>query len=71
MNKSGRVVVWILAFVAAVGVSFGILIGVGCMLGANACPFGDRQTTASSDGRTIWLAECAACHGMAGEGGRG
>ncbi len=66
----GSVKVWILAFVLTAGVGFGALVGIGCGLGANACPFTKTKTFASTDGRELWNHFCIGCHGADGRGGK-
>jgi mono/diheme cytochrome c family protein len=68
---TGSVKVWVLAFVVAAGVGFGAIVGIGCALGANACPFSKPKPFTSTDGEVIWLARCAFCHGRDGKGDRG
>ena len=69
---TGSVKMWLLAFVVAAGVGFGTLVGVGCVVNANVCPFGDNQKISATEGREIWIqASCFACHGAEGQGGRG
>lgn len=71
MREDGSVKAWLLAFIAFAGIGMGTLIGVGCLVSANACPFRDQPKQTSRDGATLFLTNCAACHGRAGEGGRG
>lgn len=71
MNQIGAARTWLLAFVLVAGGGFAALLGIGCAVGANACPFRDAPKQTSTDGRTLWFANCAACHGPAGAGGRG
>lgn len=71
MRERGSAKAWVLAFIAFAGVGMGTLIGVGCLISANACPFRDQPKQTSRDGATLFLANCAACHGRAGEGGSG
>jgi len=72
MNENGAVKLWILAFVAIFVVGTGVLVGIGCALGANSCPFTKHEPVTTTDGHTLYLAmSCAACHGLGGEGGRG
>ena len=70
-RDAGLVRVWVLAFVLSAGLGFAALIGIGCVIGANACPFRDDPVITSTDGRTIWLNRCAACHGIEGRGVEG
>jgi mono/diheme cytochrome c family protein len=67
----GRARVWVLAFVVAAASGFGILVGVGCALRANACPFTKGKVVTTTDGRQLYGMDCAVCHGLNGEGGRG
>ena len=71
MDERGSVKAWVLAFVVAAATGFGALVGVGCAVGANVCPFSHSAPFTSTDGATIFAARCAQCHGPAGEGGRG
>ncbi|MGZ4105042.1 MAG: c-type cytochrome [Actinomycetota bacterium] len=71
MNQAGSVKVWVIAFVVAAVVGFGTLIGVGCALGANACPFTKQKPVTTTDGRTLYQLDCAVCHGLEGQGGTG
>ncbi|MFP5225560.1 MAG: c-type cytochrome [Actinomycetota bacterium] len=72
MNReSGSIKAWVLAFILASGLGFGALIGIGCAIGANACPFQERTPETSTDGREIFLRNCAVCHGIEAEGARG
>lgn len=64
----GSAKVWVLAFVAVAGVGLGGLIGIGCAIGANACPFTDRPAFTTTEGSEIFAARCALCHGPAAGG---
>lgn len=68
---SHRVMVIMLAFLGVSALALGGLIAIGCAIGANACPLSDRKPVAANDGRQIFVAECALCHGINGEGDRG
>ena len=68
MSEDGRALTWLLAFVAAAGLGFGALVGIGCAIGANACPFTEPDRIATTDGRALWNAKCIHCHGMSGAG---
>jgi mono/diheme cytochrome c family protein len=71
MRDAGSARAWVLAFIAFAGIGLGGLIGVGCALNANTCPFRKSAPLTTLDGATIWLARCAFCHGRTGEGDRG
>lgn len=71
MDERGSAKAWVLAFVIATVTGFGALIGIGCAIGANHCLFSKSAPFTSTDGATIYAAQCAHCHGRAGEGGRG
>jgi mono/diheme cytochrome c family protein len=71
MSEAGAVKTWILAFVVLVVVGFGTLVGVGCVVGANQCLFTKHKPQTSTDGQTLYAANCIACHGIRGEGGQG
>jgi mono/diheme cytochrome c family protein len=68
MTEAGSIKMWVLAFVLLAGAGFGALVGIGCAIGANACPFTKQTAQTSTDGRTLYLANCALCHGINGEG---
>lgn len=71
-GDQGLIRTWVIAFVIAAAVGFGGLIGIGCLVGANACPFGESpDSITSTEGRVIWLNRCAICHGREGGGGEG
>lgn len=71
MSARGNIKPWILAFVGAASLGFGTLIGVGCAVNANVCPFKPEKPLTTTDGRELYLARCVACHGLQGQGGRG
>lgn len=72
MRQSGSARAWVLAFILGPVVGLGGLLGLGCALGANACPFGDQAPTpVSATGREIFTINCASCHGVDASGGRG
>ena len=68
---TGSVKVWLLAFVVCAVVGFGALVGIGCGLGANACPFSKSAGITSTDGMTLYDQTCILCHGKDGKGLRG
>ncbi len=45
------------------------LLGAGC--GGTAPEVAEGADPALSEGRSIWVAQCASCHGASGGGGRG
>jgi mono/diheme cytochrome c family protein len=69
--EAGAAKAWILAFLLMAGLGIGTLVGVGCIIGANTCPGSSRPKQTSTDGKTLYLANCAACHGIDGGGSRG
>lgn len=71
MNQLGATRTWVLVFVILAGGGLATLVGVGCLVSANACPFRSSPKQTSTDGRTLYMANCAACHGRSGEGGDG
>jgi mono/diheme cytochrome c family protein len=71
MSQAGRVRTWVLAFVLLAGTGFAALLGVGCAIHANAWPCRSPQKQTSTDGATLYLANCAVCHGRDGHGGSG
>jgi ubiquinol-cytochrome c reductase cytochrome c subunit len=71
LAESGAVRAWILAFVLMAGVGLGGLIGVGCLVGANVCPGRSSPKQTTLDGRLLFQANCAGCHGLNASGGRG
>ena len=66
--EAGGAKAWVLAFVVAAGLGMGALIGVGCAIGANACPFATHEPVTTTDGAVLYASFCAACHGRGGEG---
>jgi mono/diheme cytochrome c family protein len=68
MSEAGAIKAWVLAFVVLVGVGFGTLIGVGCALGANQCPFTKHKPQTTTNGMVLYENNCAVCHGINGEG---
>lgn len=70
-QRGPRLWLWILWFLVASVVGFGALIGIGCAIGANACPFGEAARETSMDGEVIFSRNCAVCHGVDATGGQG
>ncbi len=71
MSETGSIKMWVLAFVVLCGIGFGTLVGVGCAVGANQCPFSKHKAQTSLDGQTLYQTNCIGCHGVNGEGGHG
>ena len=69
--ERGAVKAWIIAFFAMAGIGLGAFIGIGCIVGANTCPGSSRPKQTTTDGKALFLANCAACHGLDGKGLRG
>ena len=61
---------WVLVFVVLFGVGTVALVGIGCAVGANQCPFVKHKPLTTTDGRTLYQTTCIGCHGASGEGGR-
>lgn len=61
---------WVLAALGTSTVVLGITIYVGSLLGANEFKRPGQTTPVNASGETIYLNNCAACHGPNGEGGR-
>ncbi|HEX9774881.1 MAG TPA: cytochrome c [Actinomycetota bacterium] len=68
MAETGAIRMWLLALIPALALGFGALVGIGCALGANACPFGADEPFTSTVGSEIWTAQCALCHGVDASG---
>lgn len=68
MTEVGSIKMWLLAFVVAAGGGFAALVGIGCLMGANACPFTDPKPITATDGKALFESQCIACHGRSGEG---
>lgn len=67
-----RALVWVLAFVAAAGIGFAGLVGIGCAIGANACPWRSVESDGTvASPQALFEANCALCHGRTGEGETG
>ena len=64
----GSAKVWVLAFLAAAGLGLGGLIGIGCAIGANLCPWADVGRLATTDGEQLFGRLCIDCHGVGGAG---
>jgi len=69
-TESGAARAWVIAFLVMTGVGIGALVGVGCIVGANTCPGNHRPKQTSTDGMTLFVANCSFCHGRNGGGTR-
>ena len=69
MSDAGSIKVWVLVFVALFGVGTVALVGIGCAVGANQCPFVKHKALTTTDGMTLYQSTCIGCHGARGEGG--
>ena len=67
MSEIGSIKIWILVFVVLFGVGTVALVGIGCAVGANQCPFTKHEQT-SLDGKVLYETNCILCHGINGEG---
>jgi mono/diheme cytochrome c family protein len=68
MSEAGSIKMWVLAFAILCAVGFGTLVGVGCAVGANQCPFSKHTAQTSLDGQTLYQTNCIGCHGVTGQG---
>ena len=66
-RRGRRVALWVGAWLLGSALVLGGLVWVGNLLGANQLP-GERIETGAT-GREIYNRNCAACHGLNGEGG--
>ena len=69
MSDAGSIKTWVLVFVVLFGVGTVALVGIGCAVGANQCPFTKHKALTSTDGMTLYQSTCIGCHGSRGEGG--
>ena len=70
--EEGAARAWVLAFILMAGVGIGLLVGVGCLVGANTCPGKSSPKITATEGREIYVqAGCASCHGASGQGNDG
>ncbi|GAC1421847.1 MAG: hypothetical protein NVSMB57_15250 [Actinomycetota bacterium] len=67
-KRKGRARTWILLYVLLAGGGIAIMVGIGCTINANACPFTSEAKQTTTNGMTLYLTNCAACHGRKGEG---
>jgi mono/diheme cytochrome c family protein len=69
VSDAGAIKTWVLVFVALFAVGTVALVGIGCAVGANQCPFTKHDTLTSMDGMTLYQSTCIGCHGARGQGG--
>lgn len=69
-SQRGAVKTWVLVYVLVAAGGIAALVGVGCAIQANACPFTKETKQTSTDGLTLFRGNCAVCHGRGGEGGK-
>jgi mono/diheme cytochrome c family protein len=70
MNDAGSIKIWVLVFIVAFGIGTTALVGLGCALGANQCPFIKHKALTTTNGMELYQSTCIGCHGALGQGGR-
>ena len=70
MSEIGSIKIWVLVFIALFAVGTVALVGIGCAVGANQCPFVKHKALTTTDGMTLYQSTCIGCHGASGQGGR-
>lgn len=70
MSDAGSIKVWVLVFVVLFVVGTVALVGIGCAVGANHCPFIKHKALTTTNGMELYQSTCIGCHGALGEGGR-
>ena len=68
MSDVGSIKAWVLVFIALFAIGTVALVGIGCAVGANQCPFGKHKAQTSLDGKVLFETNCIGCHGIRGEG---
>jgi mono/diheme cytochrome c family protein len=68
MSERGAIRAWVIAFVILFAIGVVTLVGVGCGVGANQCPFVKHKPQTSLDGKVLYETNCILCHGIKGEG---
>lgn len=68
--QKGAVRTWVLAYLLVAGAGLGALVGIGCAVKANFCPWRKPPAQTSTDGRTLYAANCAVCHSSDMRGGQ-
>lgn len=69
MSQAGAVRTWVIAYVLVAGAGLGGLVGIGCAMRANFCPWRKAPAQTSTDGRVLYANNCAVCHGPDMRGG--
>ena len=67
-KRKGRARTWIMLYLLLAAGGIALMVGIGCTINANACPFKSKAKQTTTDGMTLYLTNCAACHGRKGEG---
>lgn len=70
MNERGAARAWVVAYIVMAGVGLATLLLIGRLVGANKFPGEAQPKQTSTDGRALFETNCAACHGLNGQGGR-
>jgi mono/diheme cytochrome c family protein len=71
VNERGAARNWVIAYVAFAALGLGALILIGKLVGANKLPGEPSAKQTSTDGEQLYVFNCAACHGVNGQGARG
>jgi mono/diheme cytochrome c family protein len=70
VSERGAAKNWVIAYVLLAGIGLGALVGIGRLVGANKFPGETQARQTATEGRTLYLANCAACHGIDATGAR-
>jgi mono/diheme cytochrome c family protein len=63
LNQAGAVRTWVIAYILVAGAGLGSLVGIGCAVKANFCPWRKPPVQTSTDGKLLFANNCAVCHG--------